>query len=59
MDPPVARTGGKRPPRDVTLSIRLTRETLAWIDSQAAKEERTRSDMLRILLRDGIEHRKK
>jgi metal-responsive CopG/Arc/MetJ family transcriptional regulator len=59
MDPPVARTGGKRAPRDVTLSIRLTRETLAWIDSQAAKEERTRSDMLRILLRDGIEHRKK
>lgn len=59
MDPPVARTTGKHPLRDVTLSIRLTSGTLTWIDSQAAKEERTRSDMIRILLRDGIEHRKK
>jgi hypothetical protein len=56
VDPPVARTGGKRAPREVTLHLRVTLEYAAYIDSLAAKEERTRSDMLRILLRRGTEH---
>lgn len=59
MDQPVARPAGKRATRDAVIGIRLTREALAYVDQLAAKEDRTRSDMLRILLRDGIEHRKR
>lgn len=58
MDPPVARTGGAKPKREVTIGVRLTHDALAYIDELAKKEERTRSDMIRVLLRVGIEGRK-
>jgi len=57
IDPPVARTGGKRPKREAVIGIRLTRDALATIDALADREQRTRSDMIRVLLRTGIEHR--
>lgn len=53
MDPPVART--KRPAREVTVHVRLTADALARIDQLAAQEERTRSDMVRVLIRRGWE----
>lgn len=55
MDPPVQRRGGKRAPRTTRIVIRLTEEARDLIDSIAAKEQRTRSDMVRILLQRGIE----
>lgn len=55
MDPPVARTGGKRPIRSETVHIRLTEDALAQLDKLAAQEERTRSDMIRVLIRRGWE----
>lgn len=56
MDPPVARTGGpKPPPRGNVVQIRLTDAGLAALDQLARREERTRSDMIRILLRRGME----
>jgi uncharacterized protein (DUF1778 family) len=55
MDPPVQRRAGKRQPRDVRVIIRLTQEARDLIDKIAAKEQRTRSDMVRILLQRGIE----
>lgn len=56
MDPPVARTGGRRAAREVTVHVRLTREASDYIDRLAEKEQRTRSDMVRLLLRRGMEH---
>lgn len=56
MDAPVARTGRKRAPREVTVHVRLTQEASDYIDMLAVKEERTRSDMVRLLLRRGMEH---
>lgn len=38
------------------MHVRLTQEASDYIDMLAAKEERTRSDMVRILLRRGMEH---
>jgi metal-responsive CopG/Arc/MetJ family transcriptional regulator len=55
MDAPVARTGGKRAKREVTVHVRLTEDALAYIDALAARDERTRSDMIRVLLRKGME----
>lgn len=55
MDPPVARAAGKRAVRDETVHIRLTRDALQRIDALATQEERTRSDMIRVLLRRGWE----
>jgi metal-responsive CopG/Arc/MetJ family transcriptional regulator len=57
MDPPVARTGGAKSKREATIGVRLTPDALAYIDKLAEKEERTRSDMIRVLLRVGMEHR--
>lgn len=60
IDPPVARAGGQRPRRDAVIKVRLTQDALAYVDQLAASEERTRSDMIRILLRLGVEaHRKR
>lgn len=58
MDPPVARTGGQKPRRDAVIGVRLSSTALASIDQLAEKEERTRSDMIRVLLRVGIENRR-
>ena len=55
LDPPVARTGGKRPPREVTLHIRVTQQAVEAIDRLAEEQQRTRSDMIRILLKRGME----
>jgi Arc/MetJ-type ribon-helix-helix transcriptional regulator len=55
MDQPVSRTGKRRAVRDVTVHVRLTQEASDYIDTLAEKEERTRSDMVRILLRRGME----
>ena len=55
MDPPVARTTGKRPNREVTIHIRVTEQMLDGIDKLAKNEERTRSDMIRVLIRRGWE----
>lgn len=57
MDPPVARTAG-RLARDQMIHIRLSASGLAALDALAKAEERTRSDMIRLLLRDGVEARK-
>jgi hypothetical protein len=54
MDPPVARVS-KRGPREVTLHIRVTGQMAASIDKLAEKEQRNRSDMLRILIMRGWE----
>lgn len=54
MDPPVARPG-KRAPREVTLHLRVTQEMVDYLDSLAEQEDRTRSDVLRTLLRKGME----
>lgn len=58
LDPPVARTGGVKPRREVVIGVRLTIDALAAIDELADKEQRTRSDMIRILLRAGLEARR-
>lgn len=55
IDPPVARTAGKRPNREEKLTLRVTEEFLAYIDERAEAEGRTRSDFLRIVLRRGLE----
>lgn len=54
MDPLVARSG-KRAPREVTLHLRVTQELADYLDGMAEAEERTRSDVLRTLLRKGME----
>lgn len=58
MDTPAARAG-RRPVRDTTVSIRLTGEAARFIDGLATREERTRSDMIRVLLREGIDARRR
>lgn len=58
LDPPVARTGGTKLRREVVIGVRLTRDALAAIDALADKEQRTRSDMIRILLRAGLDARR-
>ena len=55
FDPPVHRRAGHRHPRTERIIIRLTPEGLAAIDALAKKEQRTRSDMVRILLNRGLE----
>jgi metal-responsive CopG/Arc/MetJ family transcriptional regulator len=55
FDPPVQRRGGPRQPRTERIIIRLTPDALAQIDQLAEKEQRTRSDMVRILLNRGLE----
>ncbi len=54
MDSPVARAG-KQPVRNNIVQVRLSDSGLAALDTLAAREERTRSDMIRILLRRGME----
>jgi len=53
LDGPVVRS--KRAAREITVHVRMTAEALDRIDRQAAREERTRSDMIRVLLRRGWE----
>jgi metal-responsive CopG/Arc/MetJ family transcriptional regulator len=48
----------KPKPRE-TLHIRLRPDAITEIDALAKEEERTRSDMARILLREGLEARQK
>jgi metal-responsive CopG/Arc/MetJ family transcriptional regulator len=55
MDSPVARTTGTRSKREMTLHIRVTEEMVKRLDEQARKEQRSRSDMLRVLIRRGWE----
>lgn len=55
MDRPVRRTGGKEPVRNNVVQVRFTDAGLAALDQLAKREERTRSDMIRILLRRGME----
>lgn len=57
MDTLVRRTPGQ-PPRERTVCVRLSAAALTAVDDLAAREERTRSDMLRVLLRIGMEHRR-
>lgn len=57
MDPPVARTGGQPLLRDHVIRIRVSAVGLESLDQFAASEQRTRSDMIRLLLRDGMEAR--
>lgn len=45
-----------RPPR-VNVNIRLAPAAIAQVDKLADAEERTRSEMLRILLRDALASR--
>jgi len=52
-DTPVRRPGAK--PRTAAIHIRTTPEAVAAIEKQAAKEQRTFSDMVRILLARGLE----
>jgi len=46
------------PPRRVRIDARLDAADLADVDALAEAEERTRSEMLRILLRLGVAARK-
>jgi len=55
IDPPVQRRGGHREPRDVKIVVRVTATSRGIIDRMAEKEQRNRSDMIRILLHRGIE----
>lgn len=59
MDRPVQRVGGKQPPRNNVVQVRFTDAGMAALDELAAKEQRTRSDMIRILLRLGMEARQR
>lgn len=43
----------KKPPREA-VTIRLGSEGLAKVDELAAKEDRTRSDMIRILVGEAL-----
>lgn len=54
MDGPV-RAPGDAETRDRVLHIRVTETGLRALDQQAAREHRTRSDMVRVLLRRGLE----
>ena len=46
-------------PRDMSVTVRLKRSTVEAIDKLAAKEDRKRADMLRLLIQDGYEARTK
>lgn len=52
MDSPVH---GQREPRTERVNVRLTTAEQAEIDRIAEKEQRTRSDMVRILINRGME----
>lgn len=52
LDPPVKR--GPLPPRDRIVTLRITGDALAAVDRLAADEQRSRSDMLRVLLSRGL-----
>lgn len=54
MDPPVKRPG-QRPARASRIELRVTPAAHEAIASRAKKEERTFSDMVRILLMRGME----
>jgi len=41
----------------VQIAVRLTKTGLEIVDKYAAEEERTRSDMVRKLLSEAIQHR--
>lgn len=44
-------------PRDVAITVRLKQSTVTSIDALAAKEDRKRADMLRLLIQDGYRSR--
>jgi hypothetical protein len=56
LDGPVGRPGADMARRDVRLGLRVSTRALAAIDALAAKEHRTRSDMVRVLLRRGLDN---
>lgn len=53
MDPPVRR--GKTIERTEILTLRISKQGLAAVDAMAELEDRSRSDMVRILLKRGME----
>lgn len=46
-------------PRDVAITVRLKRSTVDAIDAMARKEDRKRADMLRLLIQDGYDARRR
>jgi hypothetical protein len=52
-EPPVRR--GKTVPRPKVVNLRMSVAGLAAIDALAVREDRTRSDMMRILLKRGMD----
>ena len=52
-DAPVTRASGSRARRTNIVTIRLTDSALSWIDGLAEKEDRTRADMLRVLIQEA------
>lgn len=47
----------RRPTRDAVLRVRVRADTLATLDALAEDEQRTRSDMARILLSEALKRR--
>lgn len=55
LDPPTRKPGAAK--RETTIGIRISEAGLKALDELAEQEQRTRSDMVRILLREGMEAR--
>lgn len=55
MDSPVRRRGEQPAPKGNVVRLRVSDAGLAALDALAEREQRTRSDMIRILLRRGME----
>ena len=56
MDSPVRRRGEQPAAKDNVVHLRVSAAGMAALDALAEREQRTRSDMLRVLLRRGMEH---
>jgi hypothetical protein len=44
----------RKPPRDAQIRLRVRSDALAQIDALAEEEQRTRSDMTRLLIAEGL-----
>jgi hypothetical protein len=56
MDSPVRRPGEHLDLKDTVVRLRVSQAGMEALDALAEREQRTGSDMIRVLLRRGMEH---
>lgn len=56
MDAPVRRRGEQLTVKDGMIRLRVSQAGMQALDAMAEREQRSRSDMVRVLLRRGMEH---